>query len=317
MKILLTGGAGFIGSNLLKKLNRDWQNSHEVIVFDSMTPAKVKNVAGEDLLDYIDKDHLLSVMNNAAWMKSLNLIIHLGATSSTTCTDKSIIENNYRLSKDLISVALEYNIPIIYASSAAVYGNTQNNTSCGEIKPLNMYGLSKAFTDRIVERVLIQDNELKRLPMIVGLRFYNVYGPGESHKGSQASVIYNWYKQFKHKGWWDIFEGENRRDFVHVDDIVNVIMFFVRAKNRKFSGIYDVGTGIDSDFADISNVMMDCLESNEKPKVVPIPDSLKEQYQTWTRADLDPLREIGYTEPFTSLRDGVCSYLDFLKKENP
>lgn len=310
-KILLTGGTGFIGSNLLKTLNAIGEE--EIFVFDSMAPAKVKNINKSKFFDYLDHRELLTFASHKSLIKDFDLIVHLGATSSTVCTDKQILENNYQLTKDLISIAIENKIPIIYASSMSVYGLTQTPENQGTIEPLNMYAMSKSLTDNIVLRALAQDVH-KVLPMIVGLRFANVYGPQESHKGPQASVIYNWYQQFKKKGWWDIFEGINQRDFVHVNDIVKCILWFMNNIDSKKSGIYDLGTGSTSDFANVSNIMMDHLHSNEKPKVVPIPDSLKGQYQTFTRADLAPLRAIGYDEPFTDLKTGVASYVDYLKE---
>lgn len=314
MKILLTGGAGFIGSNLLKELNK---HKHEVFVVDSMSPAKVKNISSCKMMDYSDKAFLTNYLGQKNWLKQFGCVIHLGATSSTTCADKSIIENNHEFSKELIGCAIEANVPVIYASSASVYGNTQNEQSFGSIAPLNMYALSKALTDNTIERAF---NSNIPLPMIVGLRFFNVYGPGEAHKGPQASVIYNWHKNYKNQGYWYVFEGENKRDFIHVSDVIKVIIWFMKKSDPKKSGIYDVGTGNVHDFRDISdivkrNVVPNGRSSREVELLQIIPNSLRDQYQKFTRADLAPLRDIGYNESFLDLQDGVSSYVNFLESE--
>lgn len=308
MKILLTGGLGFIGSNILKKLNEDENNI--VVIFDSVNSKKLPNAAQCEYRDYIDKDFLLHRLSIANWINQFDVILHMGANSSTLCEDKSIIEENYQLTKDLIGVAIDNEIPVIYASSASVYGNTQNENSFGRTNPLNLYAFSKHLTDNSVKIALSKKHRKDSTPMIVGLRFYNVYGPNESHKGRQASVIYNWCEQYKKSKSWNVFEGENKRDFIFVDDIVNVVLWFLKNRKKELSGIYDVGTGVATDFKEISKILKEELPDGTEI-VIPKPDDLR-AYQTYTRANLDALRSVGYTDPFIDVRTGIKKYLTYL-----
>lgn len=305
---IVTGGAGFIGSNIVKQLP-----AYSTLVVDNLTNGvKFKNLVGSDILDYLDKEDFLTQLHqDREFPEKIDAIFHQGACSSTTEWDgRYMMRNNYEYSKTLLHYCLERRIPFIYASSAAVYGD--NKTFKEERRyetPLNVYGYSKFQFDQYV-RKLLPDAQSQ----IVGLRYFNVYGPGESHKGSMASVAFHLNNQLLETGEIRLFEGcdgyangEQRRDFVFVDDIVKVNLWF--ANHPQKSGIYNAGTGRSQSFNDVANAVLNWHQRG-KLSYIPFPDHLKGRYQSFTEADIGLLRGAGYPDAFKSVEEGVRVYLD-------
>ena len=308
--IIVTGGAGFIGSNIVAQLNALGET--DILVVDDLTDGtKFKNLVGLKIRDYLDKDVFLSQLKNFA---NARAIFHEGACSATTeWNGKFMMDNNYEYSKTLLHFALENQIPFIYASSAAVYGA---NKMCKEENayeaPLNVYGYSKWLFDEYVRRLLPEAKS-----QIVGLRYFNVYGPREQHKGSMASVAFHHYQQIKEHGYVKLFEGcdgyadgEQRRDFIFVDDVVAVNLFFLN--HPSISGIFNCGTGASEPFNAIAQAVIK-HEGRGVVEYIPFPDHLKGCYQSFTQADISALRAAGYTAPFHTVAEGVAKYGDRLK----
>lgn len=313
--IVVTGGAGFIGSNLVNGLNE--RGFSDILVVDSMSkPDKWKNLIDLEFSDYMEKDEFIERLERGEFGNSIEAIFHQGACTDTTCYDvKYLIENNYRYSVRLLNYSVERKVPFLYASSAAVYGD--GRAGFREVPecelPLNPYGFSKYLFDRYVRRVLKKGVSSQ----IAGLRYFNVYGPKESHKGKMASVIYQFYKQLKETGLIRLFgegegydAGEQRRDFIYVKDVVKVNLFLFE---REISGIFNCGTGTSRSFNDVVRILIG-LNGGGNFEYIPFPEELKGKYQGFTQADLTLLREeAGYKEDFTPLEEGVREYFDFLK----
>ena len=306
--IVVTGGAGFIGSNILKGLNDAGENN--IIVVDNLSNAqKHLNLNRLSFNDYIDKDDFLL---NIGKFTNLKTIFHQGACSSTTEQDgKYMMSNNYEYSKILLNYCLEHKIDFLYASSAAVYGNGGNGFT-EESKaeyPMNVYGFSKFAFDNYVRRVLP-----KAEIQILGLRYFNVYGPQENHKKRMASVAFHLFNQLHDSGKMRLFEGsdEFRRDFIHVEDTVKINLHFYRTKS---SGIFNAGTGKSRSFMDIARTMKD-IHGNGKIEYIPFPKDLSGKYQNFREASLDNLRQAGYSEDFLSLEEGIKKYFDQLSSSN-
>ncbi|MDR2401533.1 MAG: ADP-glyceromanno-heptose 6-epimerase [Deferribacteraceae bacterium] len=307
--ILVTGGAGFIGFNLVKKLNDLGCNG--ILITDDLTDgAKCKNLAKLDFKDYLDYRELFG-----QWKKLKNyvkVIFHQGACSDTTVMNgRYMMEINYEYSKDLLLRANRGDIPFIYASSAAVYGN--GTTGFAEKRecesPLNPYAFSKFQFDRFVQWVLSNGNNTEK---IIGLRYFNVYGPGEAHKGKMASVAYHLYKQMKRGETLKLFEGSDSflRDFIYVDDVVSVIIHMWQ--NKVPSGIYNCGTGKAESFTDVAEAVRAGYPQTGI-EYIPFPEELKGKYQKFTQADLKKLRETaGYSDYFKSVKEGVSEYIKVL-----
>jgi len=307
--IIVTGGAGFIGSNLVKKLNA--LGRKDIVVVDNLTNGeKFRNLVDCEILDYVDKQDFLAEITA---LKKIEVVFHQGACSSTTEWDGAyMLKNNYEYSKKLLDYCLKRHIPFIYASSAATYGHTKDFRETPECEgPLNVYGYSKLLFDQYVRRILS-----KAKIQIVGLRYFNVYGPREQHKGSMASVALHFNRQLKDSGKIQLFQGsggyadgEQLRDFVFVDDIVKVNLWFWQ--NHGANGIYNVGTGRAQTFNAVANAVID-WHGQGKIAYIPFPDNLRAAYQSYTQADLTLLRQAGYKDNFTTVQDGVKSYLDWL-----
>ena len=314
--IIVTGGAGFIGSNLVRGLNRS--GVVDVVVVDDLTDGhKFENLAGCTIAEYWDKDRLLPELRSGRRAKPA-AIFHQGACAVTTeWNGRYMMEVNYQYSVDLLDYCLEARVPLIYASSAAVYGAStsfRENDAALE-RPLNVYGYSKLLFDQHVRR---------RLPgaraQIVGLRYFNVYGPGEAHKGAMASVAYHLTEQLKSGGEARLFEasggyaaGEQRRDFVYIDDVVRVNLWFHAAPSK--SGIFNVGTGKSATFNELARAIIERRGAGTI-RYIPFPHGLKASYQSFTEADIAALRGAGYTEPFMDVRAGAAAYLDALKSRS-
>lgn len=306
--IIVTGGAGFIGSNLIKGLNE--LGHEEILVVDNLSNAhKHLNLNGLAIADFLDKKDFLKALPS---LSNITAIFHQGACSSTTETDgEYMMRNNYQFSKALFHHCLNHQIPFYYASSASVYGNGDNGFAekreCEY--PLNVYAFSKFMFDQYVLRHLKSSTVSSP---VVGLRYFNVYGYQENHKGSMASVVFHFFNQLREGGTMRLFEGSEdfRRDFIFVEDVVRVnLHFFQKAQ----SGVYNCGTGEARSFLDIAHIIQQLEPGSAKIEFIPFPDHLKGKYQTFTQANLQSLRNSGYTRHFVSLEDGVKQYYQRLQ----
>ena len=309
--IIVTGGAGFIGSNIVRGLNRE--GIKDIIVVDNMTNSKKHlNLNSLEFSDYIDKTDF---MNNLGLFKryKIDTIFHQGACSNTLEEDgRYMLHNNYEYSKNLLEFCIENNIRFIYASSASVYGDGKNGFFEDEKNeyPLNVYAFSKFLFDRYVRSVI---NNVSA--QIVGLRYFNVYGPQEAHKNKMASVIYHFHNEILDDGTIKLFKGSDdfRRDFVFVDDIVNVNLFFLNNENLR--GIFNCGSSKAEPFLKIAQIMQKLYE-NVRIEFIKFPEELRKKYQTFTQADISLLRKAGYQKQFTGLEEGVKKYVEILKKSD-
>lgn len=312
--IVVTGAAGFIGSRIVKGLNQ--QGHSNILAVDDFTDGKkCLNLSDCDIADYQDVDDFLKNIQNNEFSEAIEVIFHQGACSATTEWDgRYLMKNNYEYSKKLLHYCLARKVPFIYASSAAVYGN---NTEFAEQRvnedPINMYAYSKWQFDQYVRTKWPQIQ--KEATQVVGLRYFNVYGPCEQHKGSMASVAFHLMNQIEQTGVIKLFEGtdgyahgEQLRDFVFIDDVVKVNLWFY--KNRNKSGIFNVGTGQARPFNAIAKTILH-LYGQGKLEYIPFPEKLKGAYQSYTQADIRKLREAGYAEEFTSLEEGVTRYFEY------
>ena len=312
--IVVTGGAGFIGSNLVKALNQKGYTN--IIVVDNLkNGVKFRNLVDCQIADYYDKRDFFEHLQNKSLKKKITAMFHLGACSSTTEWDGHyIMQNNYEYSKLLLHFCLKRGIPFIYASSASVYGNGMVFKEEFQYeKPINMYAYSKFLFDQYVRQYL-SDPELES--QIVGLRYFNVYGARESHKGGMASVAFHFNNQIKISNKLKLFEGcdgyengEQRRDFIHVQDTIDVKLWLF--ENPQVSGIFNVGTGRSQTFNEVAQAVLSWHNSGEI-EYIPFPDHLKGSYQSFTQADISALIKAGYSQPFKDVQTGVKLYLDQL-----
>lgn len=312
--IVVTGGAGFIGSNLVKGLNE--QGRTDILVVDDLEDgAKFVNLVDCEIQDYMDKDEFLSaIQSQKEFMPPIEAILHQGACSTTTEWDgRYMMRNNYDYSKHLLHYCMKHKIPFIYASSAAVYGGGQIFKECREHEsPLNVYGYSKLLFDQYVRRILPTAKN-----QIVGLRYFNVYGPSEQHKGTMASVAFHFRNQIRDGGKVRLFEGsdgyadgEQRRDFVYVGDAVAVNLWFLQERGK--SGIFNLGTGKSYSFNEVARAVIKA-EGKGVIEYIPFPDQLRGRYQSFTEADMSALRAAGYTRPFKDIEQGVDAYMNQLR----
>ena len=310
--IVVTGAAGFVGSNLVRGLNR--AGERDILAVDDLSDGrKFSNLADCSIADYWDKDRLLERLRTDLGFVP-GCIYHQGACSVTTEWDgRYMMENNYRYSTELFEFCRANRVPLIYASSAAVYGAGDSFTEDGgEEQPLNVYGYSKLLFDRYVRRRLGGAGS-----QVVGLRYFNVYGPREAHKGAMASVAFHLSRQVREDGEARLFQGsggyadgEQLRDFVYVDDVVEVNLWFGR--HAEHSGIFNVGTGRAASFNELADAVIRWHGAGSK-RYIPIPGDLQRAYQNYTQADIAKLRRAGYDRPFRSVGKGVEAYLDFVE----
>lgn len=308
---VVTGGAGFIGSNLVLGLLASGRD--DVMVVDDLSDGhKFVNIADLPIADYLDKDEFIERLEKGD-LDNIDAILHQGACSTTTEWDgRYMMQNNYGYSQRILHHCLRQSVPLIYASSAAVYGASKRFTEVPDNeKPLNVYGYSKLQFDRYVRRVAATPGS-----QVVGLRYFNVYGPREQHKGSMASVAFHFNNQLAADGEVRLFEGtdgygdgEQLRDFVYVDDICALNLWFL--DNPAVSGIFNAGTGAAQAFNDVAGAVIDWHGSGQI-RYIPFPDHLEGAYQSFTQADLTALRAAGCDVSFRRVEQGVKNYLDVL-----
>ena len=307
--IVVTGGAGFIGSNIVKGLND--LGRKDILVVDDLTDGtKFANLADLDIADYMDKDEFISAIVSGENL-DIEVIFHQGACSSTTEWDgKFMMENNYNYSKDLLHYCLDFDIPFLYASSAATYGGRSDNFIEDRVyeKPLNVYGYSKFLFDQYVREILPNANS-----QICGFRYFNVYGPRENHKGSMASVAYHLNEQIIKGEKPKLFAGSDnfRRDFIYVGDVVQVNLWFWK---NKVSGIFNCGTGRAESFQSVADAVLDYHKKGEID-YIPFPEHLKGRYQSFTQADLTKFRKTGCPIEFKTVSQGTTEYMQWLNQQ--
>ena len=312
--IVITGGAGFIGSNLAKTLSQ----SGELLIVEELDrqTEKFSNISDINYIDCIGKDEFLSNIKNEEkkYSNKIDIIFHLGACSKTTEKDRSyIMSTNFEYSKALLHFCANNEIPLIYASSASVYGASKIFKESPENESsLNHYAESKLLFDNYY-----REHSKKINSQVAGLRYFNVYGPRENHKKEMYSVVYRFYHQVKENNEIKLFKashgyenGEQRRDFIHVDDTINVKKWLMNS--RDISGIFNVGTGLSRSFNDVAKNVISTLGEG-KIKYIDFPDGLESQYQAFTEANMSLLRKSGFEQKFLSVEQGVESYIKWLK----
>jgi ADP-L-glycero-D-manno-heptose 6-epimerase len=311
--IVVTGGAGFIGSNLVLALNA--RGERNVLVVDNLQDGtKFRNLVGCQIADYLDKQTFIDRLQKGEYdTQSIEAIFHQGACSATTEWDgRYMMENNYEYSKILLEYCLKREIRLVYASSAAVYGSgTVFREDPANEAPLNVYGYSKYCFDQYVRERLGGISS-----QVVGLRYFNVYGPREAHKESMASVAFHLNNQLKDCGKVRLFEGtggydngEQRRDFIFVGDIADVNLWFY--DHPQVSGIFNLGTGRSQPFNDVARAVLE-YHGHGELEYIPFPDHLKGAYQSFTEANLDALRGAGCNHSFKTVEEGVGLYMEWL-----
>ena len=309
--IIVTGSNGFIGSNLIKKLNN--QGHSNILAVDDLSKTEnLSNIEDCEIKDLIDlKQFSTQLIKNDLSKKEIDYVFHQGACSDTTESNIDfLLQNNYYYSKNILNFCASKHIPLVYASSASVYGNelTFQENSRNE-SPVNLYAYTKYIFDQFVRKKI---NKISS--QIVGLRYFNVYGPREAHKKRMASVALHLHQQLlngqevKLFGAFDGFEsGQQSRDFVHIDDVIDVNLWFM--ENNHISGIFNVGSGKSHTFNEVAEAV---IKWNKKGRItyIPFPDSLKGSYQSFTKADISKLRKVGYKKPFRDVQSGIKNYLD-------
>ena len=326
MYYIVTGAAGFIGANIVKALNDRGESN--IICVDNLSKAdKFRNLVDCEIADYIDKQDFLDLLLDGAWEGEVAAVFHEGACSDTMETDgRYMMDNNYRYTVTLFEHCQAEEIPLLYASSASVYGAGRVfKEQRSHESPLNVYGYSKFLFDQYLRR-----NWQHLTSQVVGFRYFNVYGPREQHKGRMASVAFHFFNQYMANGKVKLFEGcegygngEQRRDFVSVEDVTRVNMFFL--DNPQLSGIFNLGTGRSQTFNDVAvSAVNACRRAKGEKELslaelhqqgiieyIDFPDALKGKYQSFTEADISALRAAGYDAPFLTVEEGTSRYVEY------
>jgi len=329
---IVTGACGFIGANLVKALNE--RGIDNVIAVDNLKKAdKFKNLVDCEIADYLDKHEFIERVQHGHFDGAVEAIFHEGACSDTMETDGHyMMENNYRYTNSLLDFCLDQEVQFLYASSASVYGGGRVFRESREHEgPLNVYGYSKFLFDQVVRRRMASADFSSQ---VVGFRYFNVYGPREQHKGRMASVAFHHFNQYRENGKVKLFEGcdgygngEQSRDFVYIEDVVKVNLFFLDHPEK--SGIFNLGTGRAQPFNDIAHATVNaCRALDGQPALslqemvaqgiveyVDFPEALKGKYQSFTEADISALRAAGYGEAFNSVAEGVSKYVQHLARK--
>lgn len=310
--IVVTGAAGFIGSQLILKLNQE--NFKYIVAVDHFGIEKKKqNYENLDTIKMVDRDNFMQWLD--VNYEEVEFIFHIGAKTDTTLFDKAVFEKlNIQYSKDIWNRCVKYQIPLVYASSAATYGLGENGynddeSKIPELKPLNPYGQSKQDFD------VWALNQKEKPFFWAGLKFFNVYGPNEYHKGRMASVVWHAYNQIKETGGMKLFrshnpdfkDGEQMRDFVYVKDVVDVCYWLMR--HRRDSGIYNLGSGKARTFLDLTRAVFKAMGEKENISFIDTPEDIRDKYQYFTEANMNKLRDIGYSKKFHTLEEGVEDYI--------
>ena len=310
--IIVTGGAGFIGSALVWGLNR--RSISDILVVDHLgCSEKWKNLRNLSFQDYLEKDQFIKLIQKNKLTISVDAILHMGACSSTTETDASYLSaNNYQYTKDLATYAVNSNIRFIYASSAATYGNGSNGyddeMEPTNLKPLNMYGYSKQLFDLWA----IKRGVLSRM---VGLKFSNVFGPNEYHKGNMRSMVKKAFEQIQSDGKVRLFksykpdylDGEQMRDFIYVKDAAAMTLFFL--ERQEVNGTFNVGSGVARTWNDLTKAVFTALNKEPQIEYIEMPEAIRDQYQYFTELKIDKVRSVGCNKPLLSLEEGVEDYV--------
>jgi len=318
--IVVTGGAGFIGSSIVWRLNQLGEDN--IVIVDRLGKTeKWKNLVGLKYADIFHKDDFIDMVLEDVVPFQVEAIIHLGACSSTTQKDADyLLHNNFKYTQALAEYALEKGARFIYASSAATYGDGKkgyldDEAKLQELQPLNMYGYSKHMFDLWTQKENIANE-------IVGMKYFNVYGPNEFHKDDMRSVIHKAYGQVKETGKVQLFksykddykDGEQMRDFIYVKDAVDMTLHFLENKNA--NGLFNAGTGNARSWVDLVTSLFNAMAVPVNIEFIEMPETLKGKYQYFTEANIDKIRNAGYNKPITSIEDGVKDYVqNYLMKE--
>lgn len=320
--IIVTGGAGFIGSCIVWKLNTLGRTDILVVDENGNVPPKDANWAVGKTAGYLDKTDFIRQVREGKFQGQVEAVFHMGACSSTTEMNRDYLrDNNFLYSQTLAEWCLKQQIPFLYASSAATYGDGNDGYSDAEektpgLKPLNPYGESK----QIFDEWLITN---KLTGKVTGFKFFNVYGPNEYHKGDMRSMVHKGYQQVKKEGKLRLFKsyrpdyaaGEQKRDFIYVKDVVDAMIWFWQ--HPEFKGIYNLGTGKAESWNDLAHAIFAALNLPVQIEYIEMPLSIRNQYQYWTQADLEKLKSTGIPLKFMNLKDGVADYVRYLESANP
>ncbi len=330
MYYVVTGAAGFIGSNIVKALNE--RGEKNIIAVDNLKKAdKFKNLTDCEIADYMDKEDFIERLQGGDFDGILTAVLHEGACSDTMETDgRYMMENNYRYSLEILNHCQDEEVPFLYASSASVYGGGGVFKESREYEsPLNVYAYSKFLFDQMVRRRWVN-----RTSQIAGFRYFNVYGQREQHKGRMASVAYHFFNQYRADGFVKLFEGcdgylngGQLRDFVSVEDVVKINMYFLDHPGK--SGIFNLGTGKAQSFNDVamatintlraakgeSALTLEQMHQHQLIRYIPFPDALRGKYQSYTQADITALRDAGYAAPLLTVEQGTERYVNYLLEQ--
>ena len=318
--IVVTGGAGFIGSAIVWKLNKLGQD--KIIIVDELgKDEKWKNLNGLKYSDFYHKDDFMGLILQRGLPFKATSIIHMGACSATTEKDADyLMDNNYHYSQELAKYCLENGVRFIYASSAATYGDgskgySDDENSLGELRPLNMYGYSKQLFDSWIKRNSLLDK-------VAGLKYFNVYGPNEYHKGEMRSVVHKAFEQVRDTGKVQLFksykpevkDGEQKRDFIYVKDAIDMTLYFLDHPDK--NGIFNIGTGHAQTWVELVKALFDAMGKPVNIEFIDMPEEIREKYQYFTEANLKKLKNAGYDKTILNVREGVKDYVkNYLLKD--